>query len=213
MKFLPPFIIAILLVAATMAFAGCTEKEAITPIIPDIPGHEDPPAEEQVENILDGTSWTCHMENSTRMQGIPVNITYDAFLDFNDSVNGELFHDFYMEIPGYPQYSQSENYTEPFTYTYYGDSCVLSLSYFDAEENDTVHYSYSLTYDKDANTLTLKMNNADMSAMMGTDIMVFTPLSIPAKNPRTQSREQFHPRWGNIPDMAALTVILESLAR
>ena len=210
MKFIKP--IAILLVAATVAFAGCTEKDEITPITPDMPVTPDTPEEDTVENILNGTSWTCHLENSTYMQGIRMNITYDVFLDFNDSVNGELFHDIYYEIPAYPQYSQGSKYTDSFNYTYYGDSCVLTCSYIDIETGDTSAYGYTLTYDKEAGTLTLDFDNADMLDMMGTDIVVFHPLSYAAKKHGDGRLSEGKIAWDIMPDLLMPSIVLESLS-
>ena len=163
--------LAILMVAATLTMVGC-QKEKIEPFTPTTP------PEEPVENIFVGTSWTGHLENTYFYQDqgmrIQMDITYDLALDFLDSTNAELFHDLFIYIPAYPSASQSQNMTEEFTYTFSKDSVFLNGSYIDEMTGDTLEYSYALVYDKEANTLTLDLDDSDMEEMMGTDIVVFT---------------------------------------
>lgn len=211
-------ILATMLVAATFAFASCTEKEDVKPTgnerpVNDTTGHENPPVEEPVENILDGTAWVCHMEHTYYYDNIRMDISYDASLDFIDSLNGELFHEFDVVVPIYPAANQHEDMTEEFTYKYYGDSCVLTMPYVDDETGETGYYTYTLIYDKDANTLTLCMDDEDMSAIMGTDIMVFTPRDIPAKSHGSSHPARSKIAWGKLGDLMLLSTVLESLSR
>lgn len=178
-------IFATLVVAATFAFAGC-EKDNITPITPDIPD------DHTVENIFVGTSWTGRLENTYYYQeqgmSIQMDISYDLYLDFLDSANAELFHDLYIYVPAYPAASQSENFTDAFTYTFTEDSVYLNGTYVDSETGDTVDYSYPLVYDKEANTLTIDFDDPDMLEIMGATEMVLSPVENPAKTtiPRPQ---------------------------
>ena len=129
---------AALLAAAAFAFAGCTEKEQINTITNDTTP-EDP---EVTENYLAGTSWTAHLEGSYTYNyggyNIDMEITDDASLDFIDSTSGELFQDVYVYFPAAPSMSQSQDFTEPFTYTIDGNNITLSIAYYDEEEEDTV---------------------------------------------------------------------------
>ena len=179
-------IFATLVVAATFAFAGC-EKDNITPIVPDTPD------DDTVENIFVGTSWTGRLENTYYYQeqgmSIQMDITYDFALDFLDSTNAELFHDMYVYVPDYPFASQNQTMTETFTYTYDGDSLYLNGTFLDDETGDTVVYSHTLAYDKEANTLTLVYDDPEMLEIMGTTTMVFTQVEDSAKTtiPRPQT--------------------------
>ena len=176
-------ILATLVVAATFAFAGCEKEDNIMPIVPDTPD------DDTVENIFVGTSWTGRMENTYYYEGIQMDITYDLYLDFLDSTNAELFHDMYVYVPAYPAASQTQNMTETFTYTFTKDSVLLNGSYIDDETGDTLYYSYPLVYDKEANTLTIDFDDPDMLEMMGTTVVVLSPVENPAKTtiPRPQT--------------------------
>ena len=176
-------ILATLVVAATFAFAGCEKEDNIMPIVPDTPD------DDTVENIFVGTSWTGRMENTYYYEGIQMDITYDLYLDFLDSTNAELFHDMYVYVPAYPAASQTQNMTETFTYTFTKDSVLLNGSYIDDETDDTLYYSYPLVYDKEANTLTIDFDDPDMLEMMGTTVVVLSPVENPAKTtiPRPQT--------------------------
>jgi len=164
-------ILATLFVAATLVFAGC-KKDDVNPITPDNP---DNPGDDPIENIYIGTSWESHLESQFTYQGILEEITYDLTLDFLDSVNAEIFHDLYVYLPDFPSYSQSDNYTESFTYAFLADTVVLYGSFIDDETGDTVDYKYEMSHDKVANTLTMVLDDADMRDIMGTDTVVFTP--------------------------------------
>ena len=172
-------ILATLVVAATFAFAGCEKEDNIMPIFPDTP------EDDTVENIFVGTSWTGRLENTYYYQeqgmNIQMDITYDLFLDFLDSTDAELFHDFYVYVPIYPAASRSENMTETFTYTFTKDSVFLNGNYIDDETGDTVYYSYPLVYDKEANTLTLDFDDPSMLDMMGTTVVVLSPMEVAEK--------------------------------
>ena len=201
---------AALLVAAAFAFVGCTEKEHIdtdtTPVTPEV-----------TENYLAGTSWTAHLEGSYtyNYQGynIDMDITDDASLDFIDSTSGELFQDIYIYFPIAPSQSQSQNVTEPFTYTIDGNNITLSIAYYDEEEEDTVHYSYPAVYDKTANTITVDMEASGMGEVLGTNLMVFTPRELSAKKTASADVETGRIKWKSLPKMAFIMTILESLTQ
>ena len=193
--------LATLAVAATLSFAGC-QKEKIQPIVPDTP------EEEPIENVFVGTSWTGHLENTYFYQeqgmSIQMDVTYDLSLDFLDSTNAELFHDMYVYVPAYPAASQSQNMTETFTYTFSKDSVFLNGTYTNSETGETFEYSYSLVYDKEANTLTLDFDEPDMAEVMGTSVVVFTrseeptaKTTIPASSP-SKSKVNWHKLMGKI---------------
>ena len=167
--------LATLVVAATFAFAGCEKEDNIVPIVPDTP------EDDTVENIFVGTSWTGRLESTYNYEGINMELTYDLFLDFIDSTNAELFHDLYLYFPAYPSASESENETEYLTYTFTKDSVYLNGSYIDDGNNDTVEYSYALFYDKEANTLTLDFDDPSMLDMMGTTVVVLSPMEVAEK--------------------------------
>ena len=175
--------LATLVVAATFAFAGCEKEDNIMPIVPDTP------EDDTVENIFVGTSWTGRMENTYYYEGIQMDITYDLYLDFLDSTNAELFHDMYVYVPAYPAASQTQNMTETFTYTFTKDSVFLNGSYIEDETGDTLYYSYPLVYDEEANTLTLDFDDPDMLEMMGTTVVVLSPVEVSEKTtiPRPQT--------------------------
>ena len=190
-------VIATLCVAAIFALTGCEKEDNIVPIGPDTP------EDDTVENIFVGTSWTGRLENTYYYQeqgmNIQMDITYDMFLDFLDSTNAELFHDFYVYFPAYPAASQSENMTEAFTYTFTKDSVFLNGSYVDGETGDTMYYSYPLVYDKEANTLTLDFDDPEMLDMMGTTLMVLSPVEVTEKTtiPRPQT-DNGKNSWKNV---------------
>lgn len=160
--------LATIAVAATMLLTGCKKDDYVDPITPETP------EEETLENVFAGTSWVSHMENSIVQQGIQMNISYDVALDFLDTVNVEMFQDVYLEVPAYPPASQSMNETDAFTYTFTEDSVFLCSTYVDAQAGDTVVDSMGMAYDKEAKTLTLDFNDADMERFMGTTSVVFT---------------------------------------
>ncbi len=161
--------LATIAVAATMLLTGCKKDDYVDPITPETP------EEETLENVFAGTSWVSHMENSIVEQGIQMNISYDVALDFLDTVNVEMFQDVYVEVPIYPAASQSMNQTDAFTYTFTEDSVFLYDTYVDVLTGHTITDSMGMAYDKEANTLTLDFNDADMESMMGTSSIVFTP--------------------------------------
>ena len=205
---------AALLAAAAFAFAGCTEKEHIDTVTNDTT----PETPEVTENYLVGTSWTAHLEGSYTYNyggyNIDMEITDDASLDFIDSTSGELFQDVYVYFPIAPSQSQSENFTEPFTYTIKGDSITLSIAYYDEEEQDTVHYSYPAVYDKTANTITVDMEASGMGEVLGTNLMVFTPRELdPRKKQASADVETGRINWKSLPKMAFIMTILESLTQ
>ena len=189
--------LATLVVAATLSFAGCT-KEKIHPIFPDTP------EEEPIKNVFVGTSWTAHLENTyyQMQQGmnIQMDITYDLSLDFLDSTNAELFHDMYVYVPIYPAASQSQNMTEVFTYTFSKDSVFLNGTYIDGETDETFEYSYSLFFDKEANTLTMDFDDPDMEEVMGSSVVVFTQVPIEPTKAIIPSAKTAKGKmsWGNI---------------
>jgi hypothetical protein len=186
--------LAIVTVAASLAFAGC-KKEKIEPITPETPEVETP------VNIYAGTSWIAHMENTYYYEGmLQMDVTYDLSLDFLDSVSGELFHDLVINVPDYPAASQNQNMTEAFTYTFSNDSVILKCHYYDDELGDTAYYSYELVYDTVAKTLTLDFDDPDMEEIMGTSVVVFTQVPVePAKalipGAKTAKGKM---SWGNI---------------
>lgn len=186
--------LATLVVAATLAFAGC-KKEKIEPITPD------PPEVETPVNIYEGTSWTAHLENIYYYQGmLQMNVSYVLSLDFFDSISGEMFHDLCVDVPDYPAASQSQYMTEEFTYSFSNDSVILHCQYYDEEQGDTTYYSYELVYDTVAKTLTMDFNDPEMEDIMGTTVVVFTQVPIqPAKAiiPSAKTAKG-KVSWGNI---------------
>ena len=186
--------LAIVTVAASLAFAGC-KKEKVEPVTPETPEVETP------ENIYEGTSWIAHTENTYYYEGmLQMDVTYDLSLDFLDSVSGELFHDLVINVPDYPSASQNQNMTEAFTYTFSNDSVILKCHYYDDELGDTAYYFYELVYDTVAKTLTLDFDDPDMEEIMGTSVVVFTQVPVePAKaiipSAKTAKGKM---NWGNI---------------
>ena len=204
--------LAALMVAATFAFAGCTEKEQINTVTNDTT----PDTPEVTENYLVGTSWTAHVEGSYTYNyggyNIDMDITDDASLDFIDSTSGELFQDIYVYFPIAPSMSQSQDFTEPFTYTIKGDSITLNVAYYDEEEQDTMHYSYPAVYNKTANTITVDMEASGIGEIIGTNLVVFTPRELdPRKKQASADVETGRINWKSLPKMAFIMIILESL--
>lgn len=196
--------IATILVASVFALTGCG-KENIQPFEPVEP--------DTIENIYEGTAWTAHLENTYNYDGVlRMDLTYDVSLDFLDSVSGELFHEFYIDIPSHPSASQYEAISESFTYTFHDDTVILNCVATDDETGEEVEYSYSLRYDKDANTLTLDFDDENMTELMGTSVMVFTKRDLPAKY-RGQQPKSGRPSWKGIPDAALAMIILMSFNR
>ena len=189
-------IIASMLFVAAMALTSCTEKEEI---VPDTPDDTTTPVVPPENNYLVGTSWTCHVEGdyTYNYQGVDIymQITDDASLDFLDETHGELFQDLYVYFPAYPSMSQSETDTEPFTYEINGYDITLNASYYDEEEEDTIHYSYPATYDPTANTITVDMTGTGMDEVIGTNLMVFTPREDATKAPRAKAAKNDRPDW------------------
>ena len=186
--------LAIVTVAASLAFAGC-KKEKVEPVTPETPEVETP------ENIYEGTSWIAHTENTYYYEGmLQMDVTYDLSLDFLDSVSGELFHDLVINVPDYPSASQNQNMTEAFTYTFSNDSVILKCQYYDDELGDTAYYSYELVYDTVAKTLTLDFDDPDMEEIMGTSVVVFT--QVPVESAKTiipgAKSAKGKTSWGNI---------------
>jgi hypothetical protein len=186
--------LAIVTVAASLAFAGC-KKEKIEPITPETPEVETP------VNIYAGTSWIAHMENTYYYEGmLQMDVTYDLSLDFLDSVSGELFHDLVINVPDYPAASQNQNMTEAFTYTFSNDSVILKCHYYDDELGDTAYYSYELVYDTVAKTLTLDFDDPDMEEIMGNTVVVFTQVPVEPAKPLIPGAKTAKGKmsWGNI---------------
>lgn len=162
--------LVLLVAAATLTFTAC-QKDDPTPDN----NSTNPPSGggEQTTNIMANTSWESHMENVLSYSGVAMNVTFDASLDFFDEINGEFFQYVNVDVPDFPALSQQIDETLPYTYVYYGDSCVLNFKYFDEEENDTVSFSSTLIYDKTEQTLTMDFDDDDMAQVLGTDIVVF----------------------------------------
>jgi len=198
-------VFASVLFVTSMALTSCTEKEEVKPDNPtpaDTTTPDNPPdtiPQPPTGNYLMGTSWTSHVEgNYTYNYGgmdIYMEITDDASLDFLDETHGELFQDLYVYFPAYPSMSQSETDTEPFTYEINGNDITLNASYYDEEEEDTIHYSYPATYDPVANTITVDMTGTGMDEVIGTNLMVFTPREDATKAPRAKAAKNGRPDW------------------
>lgn len=155
--------------------------------------------EQPTGNYLSGTSWTCHVEGEYTYtyngMDIRMEITDDAWLDFLDETTGELFQEFYVYFPDAPSMSQNESDTEPFTYTVSGNDITLNASYYDEEEDDTIHYSYPATYNPTANTITVDMEGTGMEEIIGTNLMVFTPRENADRTPHAKAVKHGRPDW------------------
>lgn len=163
--------LATLFVAATLTLVACKPEK----IEPETPGDEKP------VNIYAGTTWEAHLQNDYTYQNILMNVSYDLTLDFLDTVNGELFTDIYLYIPQMPSQSQSTNYTEPFRYTFAGDSIVMTCAWFNPDINDSSYYHYVGYYDTAACTITIDLEEPEMEEIMGTCVVTLTKVENPAK--------------------------------
>lgn len=123
---------------------------------------------------LAGTSWVCSMENSTSMQGVPVNISIDATLDFTDETSGEYFQMASVEFPQFPDYNQNNDQTFVFTYTVSGGKILITYTYTDEESQEDVTETVELLYDPATDTIYMDANSPEMEQMLGTDIYRFT---------------------------------------
>lgn len=160
---------ALLFVAATMTLTGC-EKDPQT----DNGGNGGNGGNgTNTGNILARTTWESNIEDTIEYSGVQMELTFNATLDFFDEKNGELFQDIYLYVPIMPSASQSMNDTEPFTYVFAGDSCVMNFEYYDEDEGDTLNYSLTAKYNRSDESLTLDFNEPEMEQIIGTDKIVF----------------------------------------
>lgn len=201
--------LATLLVATTLAFVSCKKEENVTPI-----NNDTTPTAEQDGNILQGTAWVCHMENTYMFENvIPMNITLDASLDFNDTINGELYQEITLEVPAYPSANQSEDFNQPFTYTFSDNTVRLTCIYEDEEEGEMDTLVYVGIYDKVANTISIDIDDVDMEEIMGSDLMVFTPRTPVAKKSTATTTTDSKPLWNKMGKGVLYQIILSSLSR
>lgn len=160
-------LLAMFLVAATVTLSGCKDDEPTQP--------EQPPQQPQGNVELAGSSWESNLESDYTYQGVTMHVDLLSMLDFTDQTNGEIFMDLTVTVPAIPSYPPQQNsMTEPFTYTVDGVNIVMTGTYVDEETGETETYNYTAVYDANAETITLDLDDEEMTAIIGTDIIVFT---------------------------------------
>ena len=155
-----------LFVATTVALSSCKETNE--------PAEPQPPQQPQNNPALVNTSWASNIQSDYTYSGVAMHLDLQSTLDFTDLTNGEFFMDITVTVPAMPNYSQSNNETFEFTYTFDGTQLVITGRYTDPETGETMTYDYNAVYDPNAETITLDMDDEEMVEMMGTDILVFT---------------------------------------
>jgi hypothetical protein len=161
-------IAAILLAVATLTLAACKKDDPQ-------PEPQPQPEPEPQQIDLSITTWESSFQNTYMYQGVmAMNIDAVMQLDFFDSENGEFFTDMVIEVPDYPSANQTQNVTEPFTYTFDGTTLVLTSTEEGAEEGDMGE----MTYDRSNNTLyqiipDITENGINLRELYGSDRIVF----------------------------------------
>lgn len=151
-----------LALAATITLCGCEPED---PIIPE---------KETIENVFADSMWECNLQNSVMEEGVLINVSLAMTLDFCDTVHAIMISDLYYDIPAIPlvegEYSES-----PYTYSFTKDSVFLHEWYVDEETGDTINETTALAYDKEAQTLTWDINDAEVEQILGVSSFVFVP--------------------------------------
>lgn len=156
--------VALFFVAAMMTLAGCEKDNGN-----GNNNNSEPQPQPRPEGIsLAGTSWECIIETEYTYQGILELINAQQMMDFNDSVNGEMFVDFTAELPDYPQYNQHQTVTEPFTYYFYNNTLTLTSTGANAEEGD----DGIMTYHPEDTTFHMAIDDPQEAEILGNE-MVF----------------------------------------
>lgn len=161
-------LLALFFVATIITLSGCKEEE------PE--ANQNLPQQPQNNPELVGTSWMSNLQSDFTYQGVAMHLDLQSTLDFNDIKNGEWFMDLTVTVPSMPNYSQNQNETFVFTYTFDGTQLVMTQTYVNDETGETETYDYNAVYDPNAQTITLDMDDEEMVEMMGTDVMVFTKI-------------------------------------
>lgn len=151
-------LLAIFIVAATMMFAACSEKEN-NPVSVD----------------LSGTSWEATIDNVYNYQGIVDMIISGVMsMDFTSSTAGELYTNVTVSVPDIPGNDQTMDDTEEFTYTFDGTTLTLTSTGEDATTGD----NGTMTYNAGDKTFTMIIPDESYEGMnlrdlYGSDRVVF----------------------------------------
>ena len=164
---------AMLLMATVLTFSLNSCKDEPVEPTQQQQGNETPDTPEP-QNNFNGTSWFSTLNTSTTYQGVQMNISLDADLDFIDGSTGELYMNVYVELPLMPSMNQELDESQTFTYTVNGNIISITYQYEDQETGETTTYTDDLVYDPASETITYDMNDADMESLLGTDVIVFS---------------------------------------
>lgn len=141
----PKFFIAMLFMAAALAFAACEKEDNNTNNNSNTPGTQDPePDPEPAVLVLAGTTWETSFTNSYSYMGM-VDMNIDAYMsmEFNSATEGEMFTDITMEVPAMPDMGTTMDTTEAFTYTFDGTTLTMTSTGADSEEGDMGTMTYN----------------------------------------------------------------------
>lgn len=161
-------IMAMLLAVATLTLAACKKDNPQ-------PEPQPQPQPQPQQTDLSNTTWESTFQNTYMYQGImAMNIDAVMQLDFFDSESGEFFTDMVIEVPDYPAANQTQNATEPFTYTFDGTTLVLTSTEEGSEEGDMGE----MIYDPSNNTFYQiipdeVMEGINLRELYGSDRIVF----------------------------------------
>ena len=157
-----PKLVALFFVAAMMTLAGCQKENN------NDNNNPTPQPEPRPQGIsLAGTSWVYDINTEFTYQGILEVITGQYLMDFNTDADGEMFIDITVEVPAYPDYNQSQNMTEPFTYYFYNNTLTLTSTGDDAVEGD----DGTMTYHPEDTTFHMIVDDAETAEILGDEII------------------------------------------
>ena len=134
------------------------------------------PDPDEVDTFFVNTSWTSSVENIFTYQGVTMNVTLDASLDFMAGMKGEMFQEAFITVPSMPAANQEANFSYNFTYVVRGNTIIITYEYEDEETGEMVTDSSNLIYNPDDETITYNLAEEDpeIVQVLGTGVLIFT---------------------------------------
>ena len=153
-KILTLFFVAIV---TTWALASCEPEE-------------DPAGSDSQTIDIVNTSWKGSAGNTTTYDGLLLDVLIEVNVDFNTATEGEMYVAISATPVDYPQFSQSEEGSSPFTYTFDGTTAQITTS--NKEDGETE--GYMMTYHAENNTFTFYINEEEANELLGSNEIVLT---------------------------------------
>ncbi|MCR5822154.1 MAG: hypothetical protein K6F85_04490 [Bacteroidales bacterium] len=163
-------ILAVILAAATMTTFSCNRDEDDTNNQNQQQQQQDPV--HPTDKDLTATTWEGHIDGVYSYGYIDIDISLDVTIDFNDSLNCEMFMDMLMTFPEeMGQDPQNQNFTEEGVYYFDGQKLYIhdADDYSPYTEDDV-----AMTFNAADTTFYMPFNDADMEAMFNREGIVLS---------------------------------------